>query len=157
MSPIIGESSGVMRCRVVRRSSDQAERKRKPVTKKVCTKKKTLAGKRTNPVLRKGHPQDVAHSATVEEAESDPETELYSVSSLRRAANPKPPLTETVTSGRDGEQPFYNEDRQCSDSGGSRRIVDWSRRRPASGEVACGRRSPHFHYLFSSRNLATFD
>src|ERR1043165_7133269 len=67
VSPIIDQSSGVMRCRVVRRSSDQAERKRKPVTKKVCTRKKTLAGKRTNRVLRKGHPQDVAHSEPVKE------------------------------------------------------------------------------------------
>src|ERR1043165_784548 len=143
VSPIIGESSGVTRCRVVRRSTGQVEKKKKPVPKKVGTKKKTLAGKRTNPVLRKGHPQDVAHPATVEEAESDPATELYSFTSLRKAANPKPPLTETVTMSRDRDQPFYNEDRQGSDSGGSRRIVDWSRRRPATEEVACGRRSPH--------------
>ena len=152
VSPIIGESSGVTRCRVVRRSTGQAERK-KPVAKKVGTKKKTLAGKRTNPVLRKGHPQDVAHAATVEEAESDATTELYSFTSLRKAANPKPPLTETITMGRDREQPFYNEDRQCSDSGGSRRIVDWSRRRPATGEVACGRRSPHKHINFYVETL----
>src|ERR1043165_7206703 len=153
VSPIIGESSGVTRCRVVRRSTGQAERK-KPVAKKVGTKKKTLAGKRTNPVLRKGHPQDVAHPATVGEAESDAATELYSFTSLRKAANPKPPLTETITMGRDREQPFYNEDRQGSDSGGSRRIVDWSRRRPATGEVACGRRSPHNRNR--SRNLEIF-
>ena len=56
---------------MVSRSSDQAERKRKPVAKKVNKKRKTRAGKRTNPVLRDGHPQDVAHPATVEEAESD--------------------------------------------------------------------------------------
>src|SRR5678815_3266683 len=99
VSPMIGESLGVTRCRVVRRSSVQVEKKRKRVAKKVCTKKKTLASKRTNPVLRKGHPQDVAHSATVEEAESDSNTELYSVTPLMEAANAKPPLTETVTIG----------------------------------------------------------
>ena len=61
---------------------DQAERKRKSVAKKAHTKRKTAAGKGTNPVLSKGHPQDVAHPATVEEAESRPQTELYSVYSL---------------------------------------------------------------------------
>jgi len=76
----------------------------------------------------------------VEEAESDPNTELYSVTPLKEAANAKSPLTETVTMGRDGEQPFYDEDRQGSDSGGSRRIVGWSRHRPVSREVAYGRR-----------------
>ena len=40
VSPIIGESPGVTRCRVVRRSSGQAERKKKPVTKKVGTEKR---------------------------------------------------------------------------------------------------------------------
>jgi len=142
VSPIIGESLGVTRCRVVRKSSVQAEKKRKTVAKKVGTKKRTLAVKRTNPVLRKGHPQDVAHPATVEEAESDANTELYTVTPLREAENPKSPLTETVTMGRDGEQPFYDEDRQGSDSGGFRRIVGWSRHRPVSREVAYGRRSP---------------
>src|SRR5678815_2647693 len=101
VSPIIGESLGVTRCRVVRKSSVQAEKKRKTVAKKVGTKKRTLAVKRTNPVLRKGHPQDVAHAETVEEAESDANTELYTVTPLREAENPKSPLTETVTMGRD--------------------------------------------------------
>jgi len=58
---------------MVSRSSDQAERKRKPVAKKVNTKRKTRASRRTNPVLRDGHPQDVAPVETAEEAESDPE------------------------------------------------------------------------------------
>ena len=106
MSLIIGDGLRVTRCRMVSRSSDQVERKRKTVAKKVNKKRKTRASKRTNPVLRDGHPQDVAHPATVEEAESDPETELYSVTSLREAAHPKPPLTGTVTLGRDREQPF---------------------------------------------------
>ena len=55
---------------------DQAEMKRKPVVKKAHTKRRTAAGKGTNPVLSKGHPQDVAHPATAEEAESDTRTEL---------------------------------------------------------------------------------
>jgi len=148
VSPIIGESLGVTRCRVVRKSSVQAEKKRKTVAKKVGTKKRTLAVKRTNPVLRKGHPQDVAHPATVEEAESDANTELYTVTPLREAENPKSPLTETVTMGRDGEQPFYDEDRQGSDSGGFRRIVGWSRHRPVSREVAYGRRSPQIEHNY---------
>jgi len=45
----------------------------------------------------------------VEEAESSPETELYSVTYLKEAAHPKPPLTGTVTLGKDQEQPFYIE------------------------------------------------
>src|SRR5688572_16825098 len=71
VSLIIGESLRVTRCRMVSRGSDQAEGKRKRVAKKVNTKRKTPADKRTNPVLRDGHPQDVAHATTVEEAESD--------------------------------------------------------------------------------------
>ena len=71
VSLIIGDGLKVTRCRVVSRRLDQAERKRKRVAKTVNTKRKTPADKRTNPVLRDGHPQDVAHPATVEEAESD--------------------------------------------------------------------------------------
>jgi hypothetical protein len=55
---------------MVSRSSDQVERKRTTVAKKVSEQRKTRASKGTNPVLRDGHPQDVAHPATVEEAES---------------------------------------------------------------------------------------
>ena len=104
---------------MVRKSSEPAERRRKSVAKKADTKGKTAAGKGTNPVLSKGHPQDVAHPATVEEAESDPE--LYSVASLNGTANLASPLTETVTRGRAKEQTCYVEKRQGSDSGGSRR------------------------------------
>ena len=85
MSLIIGDGLRVTRCRMESRSSDQVEGKRKRVAKTVNTKRKTPADKRTNPVLRDGHPQDVAHPATVEEAESDPETGVYSVTSLREA------------------------------------------------------------------------
>ena len=69
-----GESSRVTKCRMVRKTSDQAERKRKSVAKKADTKGKTAADKGKNPVLSKGHPQDVAHPATAEKAdlESDP-------------------------------------------------------------------------------------
>ena len=54
-----------------------------------------LVKERINPVLRDGHPQDVAHKKTAEEAESDLEIEPYSVTSLREAVHPKPPLTGT--------------------------------------------------------------
>src|SRR5688572_9588840 len=61
VSQINGESSRVTNCKMVRKTSDQAEGKRKSVAKKADTKGKTAAGKGTNPVLSKGHPQDVAH------------------------------------------------------------------------------------------------
>ena len=64
---------------MVRKTSDQAEGKRKSVAKKADTKGKTAAGKGTNPVLSKGHPQDYPRPVTAEEAESYSETEPYSV------------------------------------------------------------------------------
>jgi hypothetical protein len=66
-----GDMLRVTRCRMVRKSADQVERKKTPV-KRVHNTGKTTVGKRTNPVLSDGHPQDVAHPATAEEAESDP-------------------------------------------------------------------------------------
>ena|SRR5688572_22887960 len=81
LTPVVVPGLRVTRCRMVSQLSDQIERKRKPVSKKVNQKRKTRASKRTNPVLRDGHPQDVAHAKTVEEAESSPETELYSITS----------------------------------------------------------------------------
>ena len=63
-----GDMLKVTRCRMVRKSTEQVERKKKPV-KRVHNTGKTTAGKRTNPVLSDGHPQDVAHPATAEEAE----------------------------------------------------------------------------------------
>ena len=110
-----GESSRVTKCRMVRKSSDQAERKRKSVAKKADTKGKTAAGKGKKTVLSKGHPQDVAHPATVDKAESDPETELC-VASLNGTANLEPPLTGAVTRRKAKEQACYAEKRQGSDS-----------------------------------------
>ena len=67
------------------------------MSKKADTKGKTAAGKGKKTVLSKGHPQDVAHPTTAEEAESDSETKLYSVASLSVTANFEPPLTGVVT------------------------------------------------------------
>ena len=60
---------------MVRKSADQGKKKKKPAVKQTNTEGKTLASKSKNPVLREGHPQDVAHPATAEEAESDTRTE----------------------------------------------------------------------------------
>jgi len=61
---------------MVRKTVDQAERKRKPLAKKAHTKGGTVAGKRKEPFLSKGHPQNVARPAAAEEAESGLKTEL---------------------------------------------------------------------------------
>jgi hypothetical protein len=122
---------------MVRKTSDQAERKRKSVAKKADTKGKTAAGKGTNPVLSKGHPQDVAHPATVEKAESDPETELC-VASLNRTANLESPLTGAVTRGRAKNQPLFAEVRKGSDSSGSRQRAGLEATAPPRDERASG-------------------
>src|SRR6218665_3059384 len=59
-----------LRAREILKRLTQAERKRKSVTKKAHGERETRASTRTNPVLSKGHPQDVAHPATVDPAES---------------------------------------------------------------------------------------
>src|SRR6218665_2665648 len=71
VSPI-GDRLRVTRARDIRKRLTQAERKRKSVTKKAHgeRERETRASTRTNPVLSKGHPQDVAHPATVDPAES---------------------------------------------------------------------------------------
>lgn len=43
---------------------------------------------------------------TAEEAETDPETKPFGVSSFKEAANPELPLTGTATMGRDQEHPL---------------------------------------------------
>src|SRR6218665_2041665 len=59
-------------------------------TSRPTQKETPVSCKVINPVLRKGHHQDVAHcSATAEEA--DPVTELYSIASSRKAG-PMPPV-----------------------------------------------------------------
>ena len=145
-----GESSRVTKFRMVRETLDQAERKRKSVAMKAYTKGKTAAGKGTNPVLSKGHPQDVAHPATAEEAESDPKTELYSVASLNGTANLEPPLTGAVTRGKAKEQTCYVEKRQGSDSSvAPGEELDW---RPHTAlprdDRASGRRPPQISLHF---------
>ena len=111
------------------------------MAKKAHTKGKTSASHRKKPVLSKGHPQDVAHPATVEKAESDPETELC-VASLNGTANLEPPLTRAVTRDRAKEQTCYVEKRQGSDSGGSGRrtgLEATQRRHATSGRPGGGR------------------
>src|SRR6218665_3628063 len=86
VSPI-GDRLRVTRAREIRKRLTQAERKRKSVTKKAHGERETRACTRTNPVLSKGHPQDVAHPATVDPAESSSETAMYSVASLRETVS----------------------------------------------------------------------
>ena len=81
VSPI-GVRLRVIRAREIRKRLNQAERKRKSVTKKVHGERETRASTRTNSVMSKGHPQDVAHPTTVYPAECSSETGLYSVVSL---------------------------------------------------------------------------
>src|SRR5918995_1610998 len=139
---------------MVRKTSDQAERKRKSVAKKADTEGKTAAGKGTNPVLSKGHPQDVAHPATVEKAESDPETELC-VASLNGTANLESPLTGAVTRGRAKEQPLFAEVRNGSDSGGSRQRTGLEATAPPRDVGRSGRRPPQVGLLTFSLLLKT--
>src|SRR6218665_1964846 len=100
VSPI-GDRLRVTRDRVMRKMMSQADRRRMTVTRKTHSKRKTRASIRTNPVLSKGHPQDVAHPATAKQAESDSETELYRVASLGETAHSQILLTESVTQERE--------------------------------------------------------
>src|SRR6218665_3239237 len=97
----IGDRLRVTRDRVMRKRMNQADRKRRTLTKKAHSERKTRASIRTNPVLSKGHPQDVAHPATAKQAESDSETELCSVASLSETAHSQLLLTLSVTHGRE--------------------------------------------------------
>src|SRR6218665_1655619 len=115
VSPI-GDRLRVTRDRVIRKRLSQADRKRRTVTKKAHSERKTRASIRTNPVLSKRHPQHVAHPATAKQAESDSKTELYSAASLSETAHFQLLLTESVTQGR--EQTGSGKGR---DPGGSRR------------------------------------
>src|SRR6218665_1507343 len=108
VSPI-GDRLRVTRDRVMRKRLSQADRKRRTVTRKAHSEIKTRASIRTNPVLSKGHPQDVAHPATAKRAESDSETKLYSVASFSETAHSQLLLTESLTQGR--EQTGSGQDR----------------------------------------------
>jgi len=135
VSPI-GDRLRVTRAREIRKRLNQAERKRKSATKKVHGERETRASTRTNPVLNKGHPQDVAHPATVDPAESSSETELYSVASLSQTVRFQPLRTGSVT--QDREQVLNS---KGSDSDGSRR-EDRMEPTPTREQTALGRRSP---------------
>src|SRR6218665_1903242 len=123
----------------MRKRLSQADRRRRTVTKKAHSERKTRASKRTKPVLSKGHPQDVAHPATAKQAESDSETELYSVASLSETARSQLLLTESVTQGR--EQTGSDQGR---DPDGSRRRVGLEPT-PTREQTELGRRSPHIY------------
>src|SRR6218665_460900 len=85
----------------MRKRLSQADRRRRTVTKKAHSERKTRASKRTKPVLSKGHPQDVAHPTNAKQAESDSETELYRVASLSETARSQLLLAEPVTQRRE--------------------------------------------------------
>src|SRR6218665_1854833 len=98
---LIGDRLRVTRAREIRKRLTQAERKRKSMTKKAHGERETCASTKTNPVLSKGHPQDVAHPATVDQAESSSETELYSVASLSQTIRFQPLRAGSVTQERE--------------------------------------------------------
>src|SRR6218665_1382447 len=135
VSPI-GDRLRVTRARKIRTRLNQAERKRKSVTRKVHGERETRASKRTNPVLSKGHPQDFAHPATVDPAESSFETELYSVASLRETVRFQPLRAGSVTQERE-----HVLNGKGSDSDNSRRR-DRVEPTPTREQTALGRRSP---------------
>src|SRR6218665_2171618 len=141
VSPI-GDRLRVTRDRVMRKRLSQADRRRRTVTKKANRERKTRASIRTNPVLSKGHPQDVAHPATAKQAESDSETELYSVASLSETAHSQFLLTESVTQRR--EQSGSGKGR---DTDGSRRRVGLEPT-PTCEQAELGRRPPHYYYYY---------
>src|SRR6218665_3618448 len=134
--PPIGDRLRVTRAREIRKRLNQAERKRKSVTRKVHGERETRASTRTYPVLSKGHPQDVAHPATVDPAESSSETELYSVASLSQTVRFQPLRTGSVTQDRE-----HVLNGKGSDSDGSRR-GDRVEPTPTREQTALGRRSP---------------
>src|SRR6218665_2491681 len=135
VSPI-GDRLRVTRAREIRKRLTQAERKRKSVTKKAHGERETRASTRTNPVLCKGHPQDVAHPATVDQAESSSETELYSVASLSQTIRFQPLRAGSVTQERE-----HVLNGKGSDSDGSR-CRDRVEPTPTREQTALGRRSP---------------
>src|SRR6218665_3313608 len=133
---LIGDRLRVTRAREIRKRLTQAERKRKSLTKKAHGERETRASTRTNHVLSKGHPQDVAHLATVDPAESSSETELYSVASLSETVRFQPLRAGSVTKERE-----HVLNGKGSDSDGSRRR-DRVEPTPTREQTALGRRSP---------------
>ena len=99
--------------------------------------RETRASTRTNPVLsNKGHPQNVAHRATADPAESSSETELYSVASLSQTVRFQPLRAGSVTQERENVL-----NGKGSDSDGSR-CRDRVEPTPTREQTALGRRSP---------------
>src|SRR6218665_818230 len=125
VSPI-GDRLRVTRAREIRKRLTQAERKRKSVTKKAHGERETRASTRTNPALSKGHPQDVAHPATVDPAESSSETELYSVASLSETVRFQPLRAGSVTQEREHVLNGKGSDSTAPDAD-----IGWSQRRHA--------------------------
>src|SRR6218665_620253 len=140
VSPI-GDRLRVTRAREIRKRLIQAERKRKSVTKKAHGERETRDRKRTNPVLSKGHPQDVAHPATVDSAQSSSETELYSVAALSETVG-----FQTLRAGSVTQEREHVLNGKGSDSDGSRRR-DRVEPTPTREQTALGWRSPHIHIL----------
>ena len=128
----IDDNSRVMRCRMVREGSVKVEKKRKSLTKRSHRKLRTTVGKRANPVLKDGHPEeeDVAHPATAAVTESDGEMELDSDTARKQAIPLEPPLGGMDTESGDREPLVYTSGRPGSDSGDSRRLIGWSRTLP---------------------------
>src|SRR6218665_3168000 len=159
VSPI-GDRLRVTRAREIRKRLTQAERKRKSVVKKAHGERETRASTRTNPVLSKGHLQDVAHPATVDPAESSSETELYSLASLSETVRFQPLRAGSFTKERE-----HVLNGKGSDSDGSRRR-DRVEPTPTREQTALGRRSPQdtldklskqtCQLLVSSRNIMNF-
>src|SRR6218665_322546 len=137
VSPI-GDRLRVTKAREIRKRLTQVERKRKSVTKKAHGERETRASTRTNPVLSKGHPQDVAHPATGDPGESSSETELYSVPSLSKTVRFQPLRAGSVTKERE-----HVLNGKGSDSDGSRRR-DRVEPTPTREQTALGRRSPQY-------------
>src|SRR6218665_235007 len=140
----IGDRLRVTRDRERRKRLTQAERKRKSVTKKAHCERETRASTRTNPVLRKGHSQSVAHPATVDPAESSSGTELYSVTSLSETARFQPLLRGSVTQERE-----HVLNGKGSDSDGSRR-GDRVEPTPTREQTALGRLSPQNNRAYTN-------
>ena len=128
----IDDNSRVMRCRMVREGSVKVEKKRKSLTKRSHRKLRTTVGKRANPVLKDGHPEDedVAHPATAAVTESDGEMELDSDTVRKQAIPLEPHLGGMGTESGDGEPLVYSSGRHGSDAGDSGRLVGWSRTLP---------------------------
>src|SRR6218665_1642056 len=115
----------------MRKRLSQADRRR-TVARKAHSERKTRASMRTNPVLSKGHPQDVAHPATAKQAESDSETELYSVAYFSETAHSQ--LLQNWSLREESRQEVVKVENQTAPDAEK----GWSRRRHASRQSSDG-------------------